>query len=507
MQDELPDEPITTDGQRVAKNAGILMISQLATWGLTLLLTIFLNRFLGPEGVGKLNTVNALWAIVTIFVTFGMNTYMTREIARDNNKIPTLFAQTIWARVFLFFLSFWGVVFYLHWFAYPPDTIQIAYILAANAFIWELNSAIFASLEGLEQMRSISVGNVIGKAFNTILSLILLFMGYGIVTISIVIVLSGLATLIVPLRTLGKQYSLRPTLDLKGSWHMLKAGLPFLGVALSIVVYLQVDVIIISLLVNEETVGWYSSADQLFATLLFVPTVFMTAVYPALARMFTNDPNAMPRLLRKSFHMLLILGVPIGFGIIIVAQPLVILLFGPEFAPSGAVLMILGVVLIFTYQNILLGQFLIATERQNKWTRVMIIATIATIFLDIFLIPFSARAFGNGAIGGAIAFVITETFQFLVGVRMLPAGSLDRHTLSLAGRTIIAGIGMLIITWWARSLFIILPIAIGAVSYALLLLLLKIITREDITLLQNATENFSRRFRRPTLATKTVSEV
>ena len=506
MQGDVTEEVIT-DGQRVAKNAGILMVSQMVTWGLTLLLTVFLNRYLGPENVGKLDTVRAIWSIVAIFIAFGMNTYMTREIARDAGKTSTLFTQVIWVKLILFIFGFGGVIAYLKWFGYPPDTLKIAYILALSTFFWEINTTVFASLEGLEQMQPISIGNVIGKSLNTILSLIMLGLGYGLVTIAIVIVISSAATLIVPLRALAKQHPLRSRFNLKESTKMLKAGLPFLGVGLAIVVYLQVDVIIISLFVNEKTVGWYTSADRLFSTPLFVPTVFMTAVYPALARMFTTNPKAMPHLIRKSFHLLLILGVPIGFGIIIMAYPLVILLYGEAFAPSGIVLSILGFVLIFSYQNILLGQFLIATERQNKWTTVMIVSTIATVFLDLYLIPYTARTFGNGAIGGAFAFVITETSMLIIGLRMLPKNSLDKHTLSLAGRTLIAGIGMGIATWWARPLFILIPISIGAVSYILFLLLLNVITREDIVLLQNATGGLTRRFRRSTASVETVSEL
>jgi O-antigen/teichoic acid export membrane protein len=62
----------------ITKNASVLMLSQLITWGMALVLMIFLPRYLGAVGVGKFQLATSLWAIVSIVVSFGMDTYMTQ---------------------------------------------------------------------------------------------------------------------------------------------------------------------------------------------------------------------------------------------------------------------------------------------------------------------------------------------------------------------------------------------------------------------------------------------
>ncbi|MBK9055149.1 MAG: polysaccharide biosynthesis C-terminal domain-containing protein [Chloroflexi bacterium] len=144
----------------------------------------------------------------------------------------------------------------------------------------------------------------------------------------------------------------------------------------------------------------------------------------------------------------MMLGVPIGLGLIVIANGLVVLLlFGAEFANSGLVLAVFGLVLILTYQNMLLGQFLVSTDRQNRWTAVMVVATIATIPLDLLLIPWCVARFGNGALGGAIAFVVTEAGMMLAGLWLLPAGALTRRNAAQAVRVLLAGLIMLAVTW------------------------------------------------------------
>jgi O-antigen/teichoic acid export membrane protein len=200
--------------------------------------------------------------------------------------------------------------------------------------------------------------------------------------------------------------------------------------------------------------------------------------------------------MRKSFDFLLLVSVPIGLGIVIVADPLVVLLFGQSFAQSGPILAVMGIVLIFMYQNILVGQFLISMDRQNIWTVVMIIATVITIPLDLLLVPWCQQSFGNGAIGGAISFVFCEAGMVMAGIVLLPKGSLSWSNVSVAARVIVAGLVMTVVTWQWRDMFIVIPIVIGALTYLGSILLLRVVSSEDRALLQQVMQGIFSRLRR-----------
>jgi O-antigen/teichoic acid export membrane protein len=247
-------------------------------------------------------------------------------------------------------------------------------------------------------------------------------------------------------------------------------------------------------------VGWYGAADQLFGTLLFVPTVFMTAVFPALSRLHAGASGDLSRLMSRSFDLLLLISVPIGLGVALIANALVVLLFGDAFAQSGPILAVMGLVLILTYQNMLLGQFVISTDRQNVWTWVMAAAVALSIPLDLLLVPFFQRQFGNGAIGGAVAFIFTEAGMLLVGLRYLPPGALGRQNGIAALRVLLAGMVMLAATWWMRSWaygwLLVYPILLGAVVYVAAVLLLRVVPAEDYRLLRGVMQHFWARLRR-----------
>ena len=85
-------------GRTIAKNASVLLVSQVITWSLTLLMTLFLPRYLGVSAVGQFHLANSLWAIVAVLASFGMNTLVTKEIARDGSQLSKLISTSIFIR-------------------------------------------------------------------------------------------------------------------------------------------------------------------------------------------------------------------------------------------------------------------------------------------------------------------------------------------------------------------------------------------------------------------------
>jgi O-antigen/teichoic acid export membrane protein len=488
---------MNSTGRRVAKNASVLLVAQLITWGMAVLLTVIMPRFLGPAAIGKYQLANSLWAIVGIAVTFGMDMLLTKEVARTPEKSTELFGTSIILRTFLFVFGIGVLALYIYAVGYPLDTIYIILIIGVANLIYQFAGVCQAVLQGLERMEYVSLSDIVSKIFITSLAIILLLAGYGIFMVALVVVGGALVSFLFQYLALRKLQPIRINFDRSTAWWMLKSGYPYLlniGVR---TVYIQIDVVILSWLVSETVLGWYSASSRLFSTFLFIPTVLMMAAFPAMSRMHTADPESMPKLIRKNFDLLLLFGIPIGLGLFVMANPLVDLLFGSEFAASGPVLAIMGLVLIFTYQNMLLGQNLISTDRQHIWTRVMAVATLATLPLDLIFIPYFQNIAQNGAIGGAVSFLLTEVAMFLCGLWLLPRGTLRRSNLGLAIRVLFSGLVMAAVSWPLRDTFILIPIGVGVVVYAGMILVLRVIPKDDWLLLRSILQNLIIRLRKP----------
>ena len=486
-------------GRIIAKNASFLMASQIITWGLTMVLTIFLPRYLGVASIGQFHLANSLWAIVSIIAAFGMDLLLTKEIAREAGKTADLVGTSLVLRLILYLVGFSGIGIYVRAAGYPQETTQIIYLIGVMNLFLQLSSAFEAALKGLERMELVSVTSIITKAIITIGSVVVLLLGYRVYAVIAIGVGAAIINLIIQAQNLKRVARFRFQFHTRQISWMLKASFPYLMVTIFLVVYQQIDIIIISLLVSEKGVGLYGAADQLFGTLLFIPTVFITAVYPALSRAYTGPSASFKLLMEKSFYLLLLACVPIGLGLMVVADQLVVLLFGSEFASSGPILAVMGLVLILTSQNMLLGQFMIAIDRQKIMVWIMAGAAALTIPLDILLVPWSQNHFGIGALGGALSYLTTETIMMVVILAFMPREMLQGIHLVVSLRSIAAGLVMVAAIWWSRQFFIAIPILLGAGVYTAMIALLKAVPQEDMDLLRNMLHDLLGRWKKKAL--------
>ena len=119
----------------------------------------------------------------------------------------------------------------------------------------------------------------------------------------------------------------------------------------------------LSSLVGPEPIGYYAAADILFGSLLFLPMVVTTALFPAMAEMHARQPDEVINVVRRVFGPITMMATLIGVGTIVVSSSFVRFLYGEKYAPSGEVLGVFGVVVILTSVSVLLGRLAQATNR------------------------------------------------------------------------------------------------------------------------------------------------
>jgi O-antigen/teichoic acid export membrane protein len=488
-------------GRTVLRNAGALFVSQVVTWSLTLALTIFLPRYLGAENVGRLILAQSIWAVAMVLITFGMDVHLTKEVARRPERLRELLGTSFALRAALFVAGLAAVLLYTRLAGYPAETVAMIWIVAGASFFTLFTTGLQAALQGVERMEYIAVGAIAGKAVYSLGAIALMLAGMDVFAVAAVAIAGALVTLLVQLRLLvrlmratgGAAWKLRPTAA--DARLMLAASVPYLLADAFLVAYSQADVVVLSLLLDESAVGWYGSARQLFGTLLFVPTIVVTALFPALSRLHATEPALLRQYMRRSFDVLMLLSIPVGLGMVVIANPLVILLFGSEFANSGPILAVLGVVMILTSQNMLVGRFLIATDRQRQWVTAQAAMGVATVLLDLALVPWCQRMFNNGALGGALSFVVTESVLLTTGVILLPRGSLTGRNASVTARGLVAGLAMMGAAWWLRGQFLLLPVAAGGLVYVLALWGLRAVPGDEVRYVRDAVVSVARRLR------------
>lgn len=466
--------------QSVTRNVATLVAAQMVTWLAAMGLSVAQSRFLGPSGIGTIGLAWSLWTVAGVVVTFGVPTLITIEAARSPAAGASIAGTSIRYQPLPAAAAFVVVQTYGWLSGYDRTTLIVLAVVGATALFQSCAATLRAFSYGMERMGATSLIDVLHRvAFVTIVVLVLWAGGGPIgsvgtnlaVTVSNLLILAMVLRRRIPIPIHGTFKDYRAILRRSRSYFMNEA---------IIVVYQQVDVIVISTLLTTTSLGYYSVSTLLFGTLLFLPNIVATSTFPVLSRLHAHAPAAATQYLEQSFGTMMLISGPIIAATPALGNEIISLLYGPKFADAGPILRLMGLVLLFTIPSIMLGRYALVVGRQRAWAVASAIAAAVTIPLDIVLVDRCEAWFDNGALAGAITFVITEAFLALFGVIVVAPGILHRRLGLRLLKIGVAAVAMYTVTWKLRKMFIVIPPAAGVATYLVVVVLLRAISASEM---------------------------
>lgn len=425
----------------VVRGIAATFITQIISWILSFVVMLYLPRYLGAAGLGKFSFASSFVAIFTVIMPLGTSEVLIREIARDRSRTGELLLSAILIRLPLAVLMTVVAIVAVRLLGYPALTRTLVGLMALGMIALGINDALAAALQGQEKLPRQNVAVLVEKFLSSGLTILLVICHAPLWTLATVSLATYLVSALVHLTAFRQ---ILPTLRRPSAATVRAlaiAGLPFVGWTLFRTLYGQTDPIILSVLTDDKTVGWYAAAFRLICTTLILPTALTTALYPTLSRLYKDDIPAFQALARRMLSLILLCGMPVAMVFICQPGRLVSLLrYTADFSGSVPVLRIGGVGVFLYYAAAVLGTLVIASDGQAKMLRASAAATalgIPACFLCSYL---THRFWHNGAIGAMGSDVLLEAYLILSYLRMVPQNTFDSESVSLIGRSILAAL-------------------------------------------------------------------
>jgi O-antigen/teichoic acid export membrane protein len=260
----------------------------------------------------------------------------------------------------------------------------------------------------------------------------------------------------------------------------LKQALPLAIVALISMIYYHIDIVMLGKMKGEEVAGWYGVSYHLFFALSMISGAFLSAVFPVMSRFFKESQEMLKKAFHKSFKVLVGVGIPASVGTFLLAEKIILFLFGPQYQHSIVALRILSFIIVFSYLNSLASYFLTSINRQALTAKIIAVTTGINVFLNFILIPpYSYRGAAYATVVSEILFLV---LIFLSARREIPAIPLIETAKSVISSAIM---GFLIIILIKNGFNLLPIIAIGVISYSFLIWITGFITKAEKTRLKN----------------------
>jgi O-antigen/teichoic acid export membrane protein len=390
----------------VASNAAATVLARLLVPVCNVALVASIARLAGVAGLGQYTLLITLFQLLEQLKSLGLTTYVVREVSRDHES-----AASHWRS--LTRIGYWGAL------CASPAILAVAF--SKNSLSWSAglagaimclgflpsacvlaNDAVFLALGRASYSLWIALAENLLRLLASICALI--FCHSNVLEL---VAIYGAARFVAALgggiarrKLLGHT---GPDFDPLLTRSMLRKAPSFLTIFVAPLVFYRADILLLGVFASDYQVGVYSAAVRLISVALIVPDGIMTALFALLSRVSgSEDRDRYRRLIQGSLE---VLGGTMAAVVLSVflAGPLVVhLLFGNKFDASTPVLQILVWGLVPIMVNRVLGDSLVADEKQSTVARIVLLSMFASVGLYVGLIKLL------GMSGAAWGFVLSS---------------------------------------------------------------------------------------------------
>lgn len=425
--------------QRLAKNSIVPILLNIFNRAVDFAFAALMLRILGPANAGDYYYAISVFLWFDILTNFGLNTYLTREVARHRQEARRYLINTSLIRVALsllaipLLLSIIGmrqtVIAALTSPASRQAIVAIV-LLYAGSVPYSIATGLTALFYAYEKAEYPAAVSSISTLVKVTLQTLILIAGAGIVGIagsSIAINLVTLAILAVLAWRLfpavrrsregdgAGRLRLRQPSERVLRREMVRESWPLMANHLLSMLFYKIDVFLMESILGSEPLGLYSIGYKLLDAVMVIPSMFTMALFPVISRQAHDDREALVRFYRLGTKILVLLALPIALLTTVVGREMVLILGGPEFLPGAMIaLRLMAWSMPIGWINSITQYVLIAVDQQRYLTRAYCLGFAFSLISNLVLMP----RFGYPA--SAILHIFSELVlfvPFLIGLR------------------------------------------------------------------------------------------
>lgn len=386
------------------------MILTLSTVIFPLITFPYLTRILLPQGTGRIAFANSVVAYFSMFAMLGIPTYGIRACAkaRDNEEQLAAVVQEIWtinAVMTTAICLLYGLAVLL-----IPALRQEKSLMIICGFYIILNMFGMEWLyKGMECYTYITIRSIVFKLMGIIFMFLLVRNTSDYLIYAAISVFANAGYGILNFFK-ARKYIFRIKVKKHNYKQHLKPIANFFAMSVAVVIYTNLDVVMLGFLRTPEDVGYYDVAVKIKVILVNIVTALGAVVLPRASYYIEyNRKNDFKTIITKAVKVVTIISIPFMIYFSVMAKESILLLSGVDYLPAvNPMIVIMPTTVIIGFSNLIGIQILIPLGKEIVVTYSEIAGAVVNLIINLILIP----AFG--ALGAAIGTIIAESVVLLV---------------------------------------------------------------------------------------------
>lgn len=407
------------------------LLAQIISAGSGALVVIVLARLLEPDGYGLLYLALAFFGTAKLFTKLGVGRSASRYVAeykeKDPSQVPHILRISFTVILFLVAVVSVTVLAGHRQIATVLGEPELAPLLVVGSLYLIFGTVINyvrKILQGFESIQIAAYVDIIKSTSNVVFAIGLVLIGFGAVGALVGYVISMFLGSVIGLAVIytrfyqGIDEAVTREEDLFR--RIVEYAVPLTATQTADTLDKDIDTVLVGFFLNPLAVSYYVISKQTVNFIKAPVRALGFTITPSLgSEKSKGNVERAARLYETSLVYTLLLYIPAGVGIILIATPLIEIVFGAQYTDAGPVLQVLGIFAILLSITKITSHGLDYLGRARARAIVKGITAVMNVGLNILLIP------TIGVIGAAIATVITYSLYTMASLYIM------HHELSL----------------------------------------------------------------------------
>ena len=389
---------------RIFNNISWLFFDKIIRIFGSLVVGIWVARYLGPEQFGILNYGMAFVAMFSFLPNLGLNQIVVRDITKHPEKTNQIIGSSFVLKLLGSSLAVALIVLIVLSLNKTDTLVKYVIILFSIGFIFQAFDVIDFFYQSQMLSKYVVFSRNITFIIVTGIKIFLILHEYDliwfVVTATFGLFLDALFLIIAYTKT--HKFILNWRFDKDMAFELMKNSWPLMLSAFLISIHMKIDQVMIGNILSTKQVGIYSVAVRLAEFWYFIPSIIVSTLMPYFVELREKKNGLYHFRLIQLYSLMFWMGVSVGIFALFFGEDIIRLLFGEAYTGAYSALVFNIWNGIFISQAIARGIWLISENLQKYRLYNNLIIVNINIVTNIILIP------KIGITGAAIATLLTQ---------------------------------------------------------------------------------------------------
>lgn len=431
--------------------------------GLSIFLALFtfsiLSHYLGKKGMGEYGTIIRYLGFIGIIADLGLNVVTTREISKSSLHSHAKILANAFTLRLVSAVNLIGIGLIISYFLPYSLEMRQGFIIASFAFLFILLTQIFNGVfqKHLVTQKS-SFADVCSKLVTLFVSIYLVVQKASLINLLWAIVAGTFLSFLLTLFFVNQYYKITLSFDWKIWKKLLKYAWPVAISNFLILIYFNIDALMLSWMKPMEEVGLYHVSYKILETFFQFMVLFIGLFVPIFTKSLLQKIH-FKKHLQTAFNGVLFFGIPLLFAGVLLSKDLILFVNGADFVGAIPVMQVLFLATLFLFINHLMHNAMTVLNLQKKALWIYAICAVFNVLANLYAIK------NYGAQGAAFTTLLSELlicvliyFFFIKQEKFYPS-------IRYGGKILLISFAMFLAILSVSQMDFIIKLSVGVVVY------------------------------------------